>query len=240
GWSLSMRSHEPSTVTDAMGRYAFFDLPPGSYRIGEVDQANWTRTFPSAAGVQTIQLAAGQELRNVDFGARSEVLFGDYDRNGWVDGADFLLWQRALGSSATPGGSGADGNNNGLIDAGDLAPWQAGYGTSLPQIDGTAVAASSAALRLVDDALAEFDAAAVHGPWATRSNDSAVGRVRPAYRPLPTIESTALRSVVAHPPALLDGLNPSLPRDETDAALQPNHDVATSISESTSVGSGLD
>jgi hypothetical protein len=45
---------------------------------------------------------------------------GDYDGNGRVDGSDLLTWQRTLGQSATPAGSGADGDSDGAVDADDL------------------------------------------------------------------------------------------------------------------------
>lgn len=51
---------------------------------------------------------------------------GDFDFNGTVDGADFLLWQSGFGST---------------YDASDLADWEANFGTTSP-----AVAASSAAV----------------------------------------------------------------------------------------------
>lgn len=58
---------------------------------------------------------------------------GDYDVNGVVDGADFLLWQRTLGATVALG-SGADGSGNGSIDAADLAVWRDhfGEGTTSP------------------------------------------------------------------------------------------------------------
>ena len=56
---------------------------------------------------------------------------GDFDLNGSVDGNDFLVWQRSLGSSASVAGVGADGNGNGVVDASDLAVWRAHFGTSV-------------------------------------------------------------------------------------------------------------
>jgi carbonic anhydrase/acetyltransferase-like protein (isoleucine patch superfamily) len=56
------------------------------------------------------------------------TLPGDYDGNGAVDGADFLTWQRGIGLSAAPAGSGADGNGNGMIDDYDLGVWKANFG----------------------------------------------------------------------------------------------------------------
>lgn len=57
---------------------------------------------------------------------------GDYNADGVVDGADFLVWQRTLGTPATPAGSGADGNGNGNIDADDLIVWRDHFGQTSP------------------------------------------------------------------------------------------------------------
>jgi hypothetical protein len=54
-------------------------------------------------------------------------LTGDYDQDSDVDGFDFLMWQRTLGSALLVG-SGADGNRNGVVDADDLAVWRANFG----------------------------------------------------------------------------------------------------------------
>jgi ELWxxDGT repeat protein len=55
---------------------------------------------------------------------------GDYTEDGAVDGADFLAWQRALGSSTPRAGSGADGDANGAVDAGDLAVWREAFAST--------------------------------------------------------------------------------------------------------------
>jgi hypothetical protein len=54
-------------------------------------------------------------------------LAGDYDADADVDGADFLVWQRAFGSNVTPG-TGADGDSSGTIGAGDLTVWRNNFG----------------------------------------------------------------------------------------------------------------
>jgi hypothetical protein len=51
---------------------------------------------------------------------------GDFDKNGVVDGADFLLWQRELGASGAT--LAADANHDGTVTAADLALWQAHFG----------------------------------------------------------------------------------------------------------------
>jgi hypothetical protein len=55
---------------------------------------------------------------------------GDYDQDGSVGGADFLLWQRTLGTTATPAGSGADGDASGTVDAADLGIWRENFGAT--------------------------------------------------------------------------------------------------------------
>jgi hypothetical protein len=55
------------------------------------------------------------------------ALPGDYNRNGVVDAADYVLWRDTLGNPVTPS-SGADGNGNGTVDNGDYDVWRANFG----------------------------------------------------------------------------------------------------------------
>jgi hypothetical protein len=48
---------------------------------------------------------------------------GDFDRDGDADGADFLKWQRAVGSADSI----VDDNRDGLVDGWDLAIWASGF-----------------------------------------------------------------------------------------------------------------
>ncbi len=67
------------------------------------------------------QLGAGgfSYIRSASTSASTST--GDYNHNGVVDAADYVLWRNTLGQSASPAGSGADGNANGTIDAGDYS-----------------------------------------------------------------------------------------------------------------------
>lgn len=56
---------------------------------------------------------------------------GDYNQNGVVDAADYVLWRETLGQVAAPAGNGADGNSNGTIDSGDYTFWRAHFGNIL-------------------------------------------------------------------------------------------------------------
>lgn len=60
---------------------------------------------------------------------------GDFDRDGDVDGRDFLIWQR--GESPSP------------LSAADLAEWRSHYGTNLPLSGSTAVPEPSCLLQAI-------------------------------------------------------------------------------------------
>jgi hypothetical protein len=55
------------------------------------------------------------------------VLPGDYNGNGIVDGADYVLWRNSEGQSVTTG-TGADGDRNGTIGPGDYTVWRSHFG----------------------------------------------------------------------------------------------------------------
>jgi fibronectin-binding autotransporter adhesin len=59
-------------------------------------------------------------------GALSIAIAGDYNGNGVVDAADYILWHKTLG--ATGAALAADGNNNGMVDAGDFDVWRSNFG----------------------------------------------------------------------------------------------------------------
>lgn len=51
----------------------------------------------------------------------------DFDNDGDVDGADFLIWQRGFGGAGQPPSAG-DANGDGNVNAVDLAIWKAQFG----------------------------------------------------------------------------------------------------------------
>jgi hypothetical protein len=56
-----------------------------------------------------------------------DPISGDYNANGAVDAADFVLWRNSQGAAVAPF-SGADGSGNGLVDQADYGVWRASFG----------------------------------------------------------------------------------------------------------------
>jgi hypothetical protein len=50
---------------------------------------------------------------------------GDYNHDGSVDAADYVIWRKTLGQ--TGAGLAADGNFNNIIDSGDFTAWRSHY-----------------------------------------------------------------------------------------------------------------
>jgi ELWxxDGT repeat protein len=168
-----------------------------------------------AAGDRLYVVATTEQHGAELWTARTDVppLVGDFDRDGAVNGFDFLVWQRRAGAAAAPPTSGADANGDGQVDAGDLAVWQAAF-AARPKRD-AAVATFRPGSRL--DYL-NF-AAAQH-----------LSIPRPSYRPTAQAADAALLAEnVARPafrPQLYDAAFAGL--DSADAfAAQANHVNAT-------------
>ena len=60
------------------------------------------------------------------FGSNLEGPPGDYNNNGTVDAADYVVWRDALGQAGAD--LSADGNGDQQIDAGDYAVWRSSFG----------------------------------------------------------------------------------------------------------------
>lgn len=106
--------------------HPFFDQEGGRFIYFEGTYAN---TF-SGNPTQTPLYDYNQVMYRLDL-ATIPNLFprtpGDYNRDGQVDAADFIVWRDSLGSSAFLA---ADGSGNGLIDGTDFDIWRAHYGVA--------------------------------------------------------------------------------------------------------------
>jgi hypothetical protein len=101
----------------------------------------------SASGGITGSLALGSVVAlpaglhwELDINATSVLLSvvssGDYNGNGVVDAADYVLWRKTLNQSGP--GLAADGNGNGSVDLGDFDYWRARFGTMVAPAAGIA------------------------------------------------------------------------------------------------------
>ncbi len=141
GWSLTIKGDELSTVTDAQGQYSFANLPPGLYHLDTVQIPDWTKT--ESAGEVT--LLPSQALLTANFGQRPPYLQGDFNSDGLVDSADFLVWRRQSGTSV-PNFSGADGDGDGDVDQADFGLWRLNFGQYRDDHGNNALASTGVAL----------------------------------------------------------------------------------------------
>jgi hypothetical protein len=61
---------------------------------------------------------------------------GDYNKDGIVDAADYVVWRKTLDQAASPAGKGADGDKDGTIGLGDLDFWKARFANTVPGAGG--------------------------------------------------------------------------------------------------------
>jgi hypothetical protein len=71
------------------------------------------------------------------------ALPGDYNDDGSVDAADYVIWRSMLGQSVTPGSS-ADGDGSGEVNDLDYDVWRMHFGSSTPAAAALAVPEPSA------------------------------------------------------------------------------------------------
>jgi hypothetical protein len=62
-----MDANEPNAITDPNGDYTISSLAPGTYRVHEVLQNDWSQTFPSQ-GFHEVNCTGNQTIANIDFG----------------------------------------------------------------------------------------------------------------------------------------------------------------------------
>ena len=100
---------------------------------------------------------ADAQLVRIEFQGMPQITSADFDENGFVDGADFLQWQRGLGISGGAVRGDGDANVDGRVDAVDLAVWKDAFGgaaTLSAAVDGAArIAALDEAFAAPTDSL---------------------------------------------------------------------------------------
>lgn len=107
----------------------FVNPTSGNYHLRNSSPAinAGTSISASAADLEGLPRPAGgmYDIGAFEFGA----LAGDYNRDGAVNAADYVLWRNTLGSIVARF-SGADGDGSGKIEQADHARWRSGFGAS--------------------------------------------------------------------------------------------------------------
>ena len=111
------------------------DLNPGTYDLQITIPAGAIDGRPIASrfrwGEEGLTFTGQAEIGEVeDYLFGLNYLIGDYNRNGTVDNADFVLWQKQNGQNVAPF-SGADGNGDGVVNQTDFDIWKANFGNTI-------------------------------------------------------------------------------------------------------------
>jgi hypothetical protein len=92
-------------------------------------------TNPLALTVDQRGAGFGRNVGGVDIGAfelqTTPTLAGDYNRDGAVGAADYVVWRKTMGQNVTTY-AGADGDGSGEIDSGDHSVWTQHFGQTAP------------------------------------------------------------------------------------------------------------
>lgn len=79
----------------------------------------------------------GEQLQTLTLKLTAEaILAGDYNRDGRVDTADYVVWRSTYGASGAAY-NGADGDGSGSIGDGDFAVWRSNFGLTAASAGGS-------------------------------------------------------------------------------------------------------
>ena len=104
------------------------DLNPGTYDLHITIPGSAVDNRPIAArfrwGEQGLSFLGPSQIGEVeDYFLGLNYLSGDYNHNGTVDNADFIVWRTMNGQNVAPF-TGADGNGDGVVNQADYDVWR--------------------------------------------------------------------------------------------------------------------
>jgi hypothetical protein len=158
------------------------DYIPGSYHaFGNNGTHTFNQSISTGTGALLAVLAALMTASDhlpvvADYQLPPMLSPGDYNGNGTVDAADYVVWRDALGGIGPA--LAADGNGNGSIDAGDYDMWRANFG-SADSTAATAIPEPATAIACAVAATVVFTRSRRRGDRAPRrSSLSTIGGIR--------------------------------------------------------------
>jgi hypothetical protein len=130
-------SHARLIAANELTRLRF--VPDGVF-VGTLEDVVTFRAWDGTTGIDGLSgdfVDATQIGGSTPFSAATEsasirlILSGDFNTDGVVNSADYLVWRKTLSEYVEPY-SGADGDGDGMVDADDLNVWRAHFGETLP------------------------------------------------------------------------------------------------------------
>ncbi|HEX3601183.1 MAG TPA: proprotein convertase P-domain-containing protein, partial [Lacipirellulaceae bacterium] len=180
----------------------------GYFNLGLDDVA-----ITSSNGVSTISVMVhpGESVGGVQFGNQL-TLRGDFNLDGSVDAADYIVWRQALGHSGATFVD-ADASGNGIIDDADYNIWRNHFGESVPP------PSSGASFRSVEATAAPAPQNAAIANFTGVDHPATFNELAPGYRhftPVPDANG------IHHNVALFLGTNRAPAPNADLAVLQPH------------------
>jgi hypothetical protein len=122
-----------------------FMIDPGSGALTFISAPDFeTPTDANGDNVYSVVVSASDgelmDTQSIDVVVTdvNERLDGDYNDDGNVDAADYVLWRHALDTMVTPS-TGADGNGDGTVNQADYDVWRTNFGRMAPTEEGASV-----------------------------------------------------------------------------------------------------
>lgn len=138
--AVKVASHDRGTRSDYSfynpTSHPFFDQENGRFIYFEGTYAD---TF-SGNSNPTPLYDYNQMMYRLDLSTIPDLfprLAGDYNRDGFVDAADYLVWRRAMDGD---GNLAADGSRNGVVDQADYDVWRAYFGATAASLSASSLA----------------------------------------------------------------------------------------------------
>lgn len=94
---------EPFLQTREDGTYIFGELVPGTYSVCEVEEEGWIRSYPAESNCQEVEVLAGEETTNVNFGNYQEEIVECREDEDCPSG--YVCWQNTCRMSVHGGWS---------------------------------------------------------------------------------------------------------------------------------------